>query len=104
MILSISVQYIAEMAKTLLLRYCIDQEDQNVRHESIASMHLIYGSAEATIVAASGTDAFYGLPGILGTKRMHHTHPSAALGSRHFVKYPNICDQMHQKRWHRRGW
>lgn len=90
--------------KFLYARYCIDQDDNNQRDESIASMHLIYGSAELTIVAAAGTDASYGLPGILETKRTHPTHSFITLGRRNFAQYSNISDQVRQTRWNSRGW
>ncbi|KNG51051.1 NMT1-domain-containing protein [Stemphylium lycopersici] len=50
-------------------QYCIDQEDAAARHDAISSMNLIYGGAEVTIVATSGSDASSGLPGVLGTER-----------------------------------
>ena len=48
---------------------CIPQDDEAYKAEAIGKMHLVYSKAEVTIVAASGSDSFYGLPGYGGTPR-----------------------------------
>lgn len=45
-------------------RLCIKQDDVEDKAKFVPRMHDIYGSAELTIVAAAGTDADAGLPGI----------------------------------------
>jgi hypothetical protein len=48
---------------------CIPQDDDGYKAEVIGKMHLVYGKAEFSIVAASGPDSFYGLPGCGGNPR-----------------------------------
>jgi hypothetical protein len=50
-------------------RYCIDQSDQDDKHQQIQQMDLIYSGAELTIIAAAGDSPDYGLPGVNGTRR-----------------------------------
>ena len=49
---------------------CIIQDDPFTRDAQIANMHLIYGLAALTIVAADGSHAGAGLPGV-GEKSRH---------------------------------
>ncbi|GME33314.1 HET-domain-containing protein [Neofusicoccum parvum] len=46
-------------------RFCITQDDEASKLGQIQRMGDIYASAVVTIVAASGTDAWAGLPGVL---------------------------------------
>lgn len=48
---------------------CIPQDDDAYKAAAIGKMHLVYSKAELTIVAASGPDSFYGLPGYGGVPR-----------------------------------
>lgn len=45
-------------------QYCIDQNDDILRQRQINRMSEVYQQAEVTIVAASGSDATHGLPGV----------------------------------------
>jgi Heterokaryon incompatibility protein (HET) len=45
-------------------QYCIDQSDPKAKHDQIRRMDEIYNAAELTIVAAAGSDAEHGLPGV----------------------------------------
>ncbi|KAM5342212.1 hypothetical protein ACJ41O_015243 [Fusarium nematophilum] len=45
-------------------RYCIPGDDPEAKHVQIQRMHDIYRNAEATIIAAAGTDGSHGLPGM----------------------------------------
>jgi Heterokaryon incompatibility protein (HET) len=44
--------------------YCIDQDDEKVLSNSIRHMDLVYRKAQATIIAAEGSDPSFGLPGV----------------------------------------
>jgi hypothetical protein len=44
-------------------QYCVSK-DPSIRHSQIATMDVVYKSASMTIVAATGSDADYGLPGV----------------------------------------
>ncbi|KAK5653237.1 hypothetical protein OQA88_9136 [Cercophora sp. LCS_1] len=63
------------LARDLGVRYlwvdsvCIPQDDDVYKAQAIGKMHLVYSKAEFTIVAASGSDSFYGLPGYGGVAR-----------------------------------
>lgn len=48
---------------------CLVQDDETDMIDGIGSMDLVYGAATATIIAASGTDAEYGLPGVRSGSR-----------------------------------
>jgi Heterokaryon incompatibility protein (HET) len=50
-------------------RYCIDQQNAQVKHETIMNMNLVFKAAELTIVAAAGSSDSDGLPGVGLTPR-----------------------------------
>lgn len=50
-------------------RYCIDQDNEQDKHELIAGMDRIYACAAVTLIAAAGRDAHFGLPGVGATPR-----------------------------------
>jgi hypothetical protein len=64
-------------------KYCIDQNDDDAKHLQIQNMDHVYEAAYATIVAATGTDASSGLPGIGRVPRK--PQPSAVAGNRQLV-------------------
>ncbi|KAH7379556.1 heterokaryon incompatibility protein-domain-containing protein [Pyrenochaeta sp. MPI-SDFR-AT-0127] len=61
-------------------KYCIDQEDQLECNKQLQQMDAIYQQAVVTLIAAAGTDADYGLPGV--TKRF---------------RPPNLSVKVHQQ-------
>ncbi len=82
-------------------QYCINQNDAAEKQEQISQMDIIYQQAEITIIAAAGSGATAGLPGVNGTRRRtpsaatienirimsssphpHHTIPATTWGSR----------------------
>lgn len=54
---------------------CIRQGDEDDYREFIPQMHLIYGFASVTIIAASGDNAHAGLPGVRKGSRSHVQEP-----------------------------
>jgi len=56
-------------------QYCINQNDPEEQHHEIQNMDSIYANAQATIIAAAGQDANFGLPGVSSTARK----PQASL-------------------------
>ncbi|MCJ1450829.1 hypothetical protein MMC28_001163 [Mycoblastus sanguinarius] len=50
-------------------RYCINQLDETERHTQIGNMDSVYEHAVATIVAAAGDDADFGLPGVRNVRK-----------------------------------
>ncbi|KAF1833452.1 HET-domain-containing protein [Decorospora gaudefroyi] len=82
--------------------YCIDQNDHAAKGDAIASMHLIYGGAKVTIVAASGTNASSGLAGICGTPRLRQK--SVQIGNYTYIQEEDIDARVEHSRWNTRGW
>jgi hypothetical protein len=60
-------------------RLCIDQKNEEKKQYLIERMTTIYAEAEFTIVAAAGSGADYGLPGVASTRRP--PQPKFRLGS-----------------------
>ncbi|KAK8093452.1 HET-domain-containing protein [Apiospora hydei] len=84
-------------------RHCINQDDESHKHQQIQQMGEIYSYAEVTLVAAGGSDASCGLPGIgsvgrLARARLETCGVLLQEGARHvghFVK---------ESVWVTRGW
>lgn len=68
-------------------RYCIDQRDLQEKHDMIRTMDRICQGAEVTIVAPTGHNPQYGLPG-LGTSRRPQL--SLSVGEHTFVSTENV--------------
>lgn len=45
-------------------KYCIIQDDLQIKMEQIRNMDAVYDRAEVTIIAAAGEDGSFGLPGV----------------------------------------
>ncbi|KAH5673314.1 hypothetical protein HBI21_154190 [Parastagonospora nodorum] len=82
--------------------YCINQHDVQKRLATIRSMDVIYGGAALTIIAASGTDAFSGLPGICRTVRS--PQKVLTIGDIQFIISKSTREQVKSSRWNTRGW
>lgn len=66
-------------------------------------MHLVYGNAQLTLIAAAGNDSSYGLPGV-GT-RHRQAQQSACVGDTTFAEtFPHPSDTLSASRWATRGW
>lgn len=74
-------------------KYCI--EDSN-KHIMISRMDNIYKAARLTIVAASGDDAFHGIPGV---SRMYHLECNGSI-----IYFQDPEDEIKASRWSTRGW
>ncbi|KAF2802053.1 HET-domain-containing protein, partial [Mytilinidion resinicola] len=84
-------------------RHCIDQNNASEKHTQIAAMHLIYRSAEVTLVAACGDDDSFGLPGVGLTPRI--SLPEVTFGSlRLGLALPNPAQLLSKSRWSSRAW
>ncbi|WAO96205.1 HET domain-containing protein [Fusarium falciforme] len=83
-------------------RYCINQSCQEEVAEQVHKMDLIYNHAELTIIAAGGTNAEYGLPGVSPRQVIQ---PSAKIGKHHLVS--SMTDPrmlIGWSAWNKRGW
>jgi hypothetical protein len=82
---------------------CISQEDDRDKIEQIGNMDTIYGLASFTIVAAAGSDANAGLPGVRpgsrSIRQIERTVQKLRLTSTHSAKIPVDLSQ-----WNRRAW
>ncbi|RSL40832.1 hypothetical protein CEP54_016005 [Fusarium duplospermum] len=83
-------------------KYCIPQGDEKVLHEHLGQMHLIYQSALFTIVAAAGTRAWHGLPGVYVRDRREQTY--AEINGRLLVSAVESFPPTSQCKWNTRGW
>lgn len=83
-------------------RYCIDQSNPKEKHDQIRNMDSIYASAEMTIVAAAGSEAHHGLPGVSTRRRLQ---PQTQIRGRHFAStLPRYDYTLDQSVWATRGW
>ncbi|KAK3994351.1 heterokaryon incompatibility protein-domain-containing protein [Cladorrhinum sp. PSN332] len=83
-------------------KYCIDQNDATNKHEQIRNMHLIYGCADLTIIAAAGTDSAYGLPGVSRHRLPHDTLHFGNITL--FLPLLNASRLIKQSYWNSRAW
>lgn len=87
-------------------RYCIDQNDPVAKAFQLSLMDKIYEAAKVTLVAASGVDDRYGLPGA-GTRPLvsRDPQPQAWIGSHRVVPIgPDIPTTVQQSKWATRAW
>lgn len=102
-----------QVVRELHLRYiwadslCIIQDDdgdKGSKYDAISKMDLVYGAAYLTIIAASGTDANAGLPGLRpGTRGIAQPVEEIAPGFRLVFKTKS-GDYMSSSAYHTRGW
>ncbi|KAI0388304.1 heterokaryon incompatibility protein-domain-containing protein [Xylariaceae sp. FL0594] len=83
-------------------KFCIDQNNPDVKHNQIQQMGAIYRNSELTLVAAAGVDEDHGLPGV-GTKLRSRqliakVHDIAVI----WTKDPH--KSIASSRWFSRGW
>ncbi|OAL46375.1 HET-domain-containing protein [Pyrenochaeta sp. DS3sAY3a] len=77
--------------------------DVSLKHEQIANMDLVYKNAELTIIAAAGSDADYGLPGVGLRQRI--PQEQVKIGKHHYVDITSEPDHWLQSSvYQTRGW
>ncbi|KAK3351086.1 heterokaryon incompatibility protein-domain-containing protein, partial [Neurospora tetraspora] len=84
-------------------RYCIPQDNPEAKHCQIRSMDIIYECATVTIIAATGDDPSYGLPGVASTRRVPQEFVDIGSGTL-VLLYPDIDYQLSKTRWDTRAW
>ncbi|KAH7312425.1 heterokaryon incompatibility protein-domain-containing protein [Stachybotrys elegans] len=98
------------LSKCLQMQYlwvdslCIIQDDEDDLCQQIPNMHVVYGSASITVVAASGRDADAGLPGVSQAARKACPLDSVIQGVPVIAGYPFFHSSMHSSIWETRGW
>ncbi|KAF2736271.1 HET-domain-containing protein, partial [Polyplosphaeria fusca] len=97
------------VAKSLGYRYlwvdkhCIDQENDDDKHDQIHQMDLVYQAADLTIIAAAGSNADAGLPGVLDTPR--NQQPVVEVGDVEIINsMPHPHNTILRSRWSTRAW
>jgi hypothetical protein len=85
-------------------KYCINQAlDTSGLQEQLAGMGTIYNGAVFTIIAAAGSDAHYGLPGIRNRPRIEQ--PSITIDGVTWVSGSDkTSDMLNRSKWATRGW
>ena len=83
---------------------CIKQDDQSTRQAEIENMDIIYGGAELTIIAASGSHADAGLPGIRNDSRRVTQHVEMVRGRRLMASMPSPGYEANFSPWGSRAW
>ncbi|KAK4194401.1 HET-domain-containing protein, partial [Triangularia verruculosa] len=84
-------------------QHCIDQQDSADKLAQISNMHLVYGCADLTLVAAAGQDSSYGLPGVSIRSRIPPRFER--LGDLVVLcPTPDGGTAMESSRWPTRGW
>jgi hypothetical protein len=83
-------------------QYCLDQQDGDIKHTQLNEMDRVYAGAYATIVAAAGSDANHGLPGI---SRARYEQPRLILdGLELLSSLPILSHAIKDTTWSSRGW
>ena len=68
-------------------------------------MHLVYGRADLTLIAAAGADSTYGLPGVHKPRHGHYQPRSARHGNIMVCQLPpQLSRTIAQSPWNSRGW
>lgn len=66
-------------------------------------MHLVYGNAKLTLIAAAGEDSEYGLPGVGNRQRVGQN--SLSIGDHLYMRtFPHASSALDASRWATRGW
>jgi len=84
-------------------RYCIRQESEVDFHHQIQQMHRVYQHAEATIIAAAGSDPSFRLPRVTNSRQVSQGRislPRFRLASLQPVPW----DLVRYSCWNQRGW
>ncbi|KAF2114566.1 heterokaryon incompatibility protein-domain-containing protein [Lophiotrema nucula] len=98
-----------QVTKFLAMRYlwvdqfCIDQSDEEDKHQQIQQMDQIYSFADLTLIAAAGESPYEGLPGINGTPRIGQQ--IVRIGDYLLIQTLRDANcSLKKSRWAKRGW
>jgi hypothetical protein len=84
-------------------QYCVDQQNHDVKNIQIAEMDRVYAGAHVTIVAAAGSNAEYGLPGV--SRPRSHAQPTLAVDNLELASsLPFLARVMKNTTWSKRAW
>ncbi len=105
-----TLKHAIKLAQALGQRYfwigalCIVQDDDTARNFQLQQMNRIYELAQYTIVAAAGSDAEAGLPGLIPQSRRIFQMVKNVQGVDLAVPFPTLIDAMATTKWATRGW
>lgn len=83
---------------------CIIQDNDNDREQQLPIMDSIYRYAELVVIAANGSDAYAGLPGVGSTKQRHSQQIEEINGIRFISVQPAVQHALNLSEWNTRGW
>ena len=99
-----------QLVKCIGMRYlwvdslCIVQNDDDDKRQQLTIMDSIYASAELLIVAAGGSDANAGLPGIGSTPRSVSQTIEKITGTQFITAQASVQQVLDWSVWDSRGW
>ena len=99
-----------QFVKCIGMRYlwvdslCIVQNDDDDKRQQLTIMDSIYASAELLIVAAAGSDANAGLPGIGSTSRSVSQTIEKITGTQFITAQASVQQVLDWSVWDSRGW
>lgn len=101
---SVAVTKEMELQYLWVDRLCIDQTNPTEKHYLISKMGTIYERAEVTIIAAAGSGATYGLPGVRSTPRKPQSKVELSDGSILVSTLQNPRGEILRSDYSTRGW
>lgn len=99
-----------QLVKGIGMRYlwvdslCIVQNDDTDKQQQLTIMDSIYNNAELLVVAATGSDANAGLPGIGSTPRRMWQRIETISGTQFTTAQPSLQQVLKRSVWNSRGW
>lgn len=89
---------------TILTTKCINQNDHIDKHRQVRQMGDIYSAAQVTLVVAAGSDASYGLPGVMSKPRF--VPKAEKIGTTWLKLLPRRIKlaEVAESKWASRGW
>ncbi|KAM7198325.1 Heterokaryon incompatibility protein (HET) domain containing protein [Rhypophila sp. PSN 637] len=85
-------------------KYCVDQENHDVKAQQIQSMDQIYDGAFVTIFACAGSDSSFGLPGVSGQGRRKQPQVQVSPEISLLSAFPPLHTAVQDSTWMQRGW
>ena len=99
-----------QLVRSIGMRYlwvdtlCIEQDDNSKKQQQLTIMASIYNSAELLVVAAAGSDANAGLPGMGSTPRRISQGIENISGVQFITAQSSVQHVLERSVWSRRGW
>ncbi|KAK4209114.1 heterokaryon incompatibility protein-domain-containing protein, partial [Rhypophila decipiens] len=85
-------------------KYCVEQENHDLKAQQIQAMDQIYQGAFVTIFACAGSDSSFGLPGASGQARRKQPHVQVSPEISLLSAFPPLHAAVQDSTWMKRGW